>query len=78
MVCLRNSRRQSIIHVVKVRDVLRLMTDDGWVLVRTRGSHRQFKHVANEHVITVSGKPNSDMSPGQLASIRRKTGMALR
>jgi len=27
---------------MKVRDVLRLLADDGWVLDRTRGSHRQF------------------------------------
>jgi hypothetical protein len=29
---------------VKIRDVLRLLHDDGWELVRTRGSHRQYKH----------------------------------
>ncbi|MEP6609970.1 MAG: type II toxin-antitoxin system HicA family toxin [Burkholderiaceae bacterium] len=29
---------------MKVRDVLRLLADDGWFLARTRGSHQQFKH----------------------------------
>jgi hypothetical protein len=29
---------------MKIRDVLRLLLDDGWVLVRTRGSHQQYKH----------------------------------
>jgi hypothetical protein len=29
---------------VKVRDAIKLIEDDGWVLTRTRGSHRQYKH----------------------------------
>jgi predicted RNA binding protein YcfA (HicA-like mRNA interferase family) len=36
---------------VKVSEVLRLLADDGWVLIATRGSHRQFKHP------TKRGKP---------------------
>jgi predicted RNA binding protein YcfA (HicA-like mRNA interferase family) len=28
---------------MKVREVLRLLLDDGWYPVTTRGSHRQFK-----------------------------------
>jgi len=29
---------------VKVREAIRMIEDDGWNLVATRGSHRQFKH----------------------------------
>ncbi len=29
---------------MKVSEVLRLLQEDGWFLVATRGSHRQFKH----------------------------------
>jgi predicted RNA binding protein YcfA (HicA-like mRNA interferase family) len=29
---------------MKVRDVIRLIERDGWFLVATRGSHRQYKH----------------------------------
>jgi len=29
---------------MKVRDVLRLLKDDGWYLIVTEASHRQFKH----------------------------------
>jgi hypothetical protein len=28
---------------VKVREIIRRLGDDGWVLVATRGSHRQYK-----------------------------------
>ena len=30
--------------ILKVREVLRLLRDDGWELVATKGDHRQFKH----------------------------------
>jgi predicted RNA binding protein YcfA (HicA-like mRNA interferase family) len=40
---------------VKVRDALRLIEDDGWVLVVTRGSHRQFKHPTKPGRVTVAG-----------------------
>ena len=29
---------------MKVRDVIKLIEKDGWYLVRTKGSHRQYKH----------------------------------
>jgi predicted RNA binding protein YcfA (HicA-like mRNA interferase family) len=29
---------------MKVSEILRLLHDDGWRLVATKGSHRQFKH----------------------------------
>ncbi|MEM8558380.1 MAG: type II toxin-antitoxin system HicA family toxin [Bacteroidota bacterium] len=29
---------------MKVRDVLKMLRKDGWVLARTDGSYRQFKH----------------------------------
>ena len=29
---------------MKVRQLIRLLEQDGWKLIATRGSHRQFKH----------------------------------
>ncbi|WP_243137158.1 type II toxin-antitoxin system HicA family toxin [Desulfofundulus thermobenzoicus] len=29
---------------MKVRDILRLLQEDGWYLIEQKGSHRQFKH----------------------------------
>ncbi|HZH89801.1 MAG TPA: type II toxin-antitoxin system HicA family toxin [Pyrinomonadaceae bacterium] len=31
---------------MKVRDVIRRLEEDGWQLVRMKGSHRQFRHPA--------------------------------
>ena len=60
---------------MKVRDVLRLIHEDGWFLVATRGSHRQFKHVSKPGRVTVGGKPNDDLAPGTLNSILKQSGL---
>jgi predicted RNA binding protein YcfA (HicA-like mRNA interferase family) len=57
---------------VKVSEILRLLSDDGWVLVATRGSHRQFKHSTKSGRVTVPGKPSDELAPGTLASIRKQ------
>ena len=49
--------------VVKIRAVLRMLADDGWVLVATRGSHRQFEHPAKPGRVTVAGKDSDDLAP---------------
>lgn len=58
-----------------VREVLRRLADDGWVLVRQRGSHRQFKHPAKPGLVTVAGKPAADLARGTLNSILRQAGL---
>jgi predicted RNA binding protein YcfA (HicA-like mRNA interferase family) len=60
---------------VKVRDVLRLIEDDGWYLVATRGSHRQYKHATKLGRVTVAGKPSDDMAPGTLNSVLKQAGL---
>ncbi len=60
---------------MKVRLVLRLLKDDGWVLNRTRGSHRQFKHPTKSGTVTVSGKPGIEVPPGTLNSILKQAGL---
>lgn len=59
----------------KVSDILRMLDDDGWVLVGTRGSHRQFKHPAKPGRVTVHGRPNDDIAPGTLNSIMKQSGL---
>ncbi len=60
---------------MKVRDVLRLLKDDGWYLVVTEGSHRQFKHQSKTGRVTVPGKPNDDLPHGTLNSILKQAGL---
>jgi predicted RNA binding protein YcfA (HicA-like mRNA interferase family) len=62
---------------VKVREVIKLLGMAGWVIVATRGSHRQFKQPALPGRVTVAGKPNDDLAPGTLKSISRQSGVPL-
>jgi predicted RNA binding protein YcfA (HicA-like mRNA interferase family) len=60
---------------MKVSEVLRLLHADGWFLVATRGSHRQFKHLAKPGRVTVPEKPSDDLAPGTLNSILKQAGL---
>ena len=60
---------------MKVLLLIKLIQDDGWYLVRTRGGHRQFKHPTKKGTVTVAGKRNADVRPGTLNSILRQAGL---
>ena len=60
---------------MKVSEMLRLLADDGWYLVATKGSHRQFKHRVKPGRVTVAGKPSDDLAPGTLSSILKQSGL---
>ena len=60
---------------IKVRDMIKILTADGWTLVATRGSHRQFKHPAKPGRVTVPGKPSDDLGQGTMNSILRQAGL---
>jgi predicted RNA binding protein YcfA (HicA-like mRNA interferase family) len=57
---------------MKVSEVLALLAADGWYLVTTRGSHRQFKHPLKSGRVTVPGKPSDDLAPGTVNSILKQ------
>ena len=60
---------------MKVSEVLRLLDQEGWFLVATRGSHRQLKHPEKAGRVTVHGKPSDDLAPGTLNSIMKQAGL---
>ena len=60
---------------MKIRDLIRMIEDDGWCLMRTRGSHRQYKHPKKKGLVTISGKPNDDIAPGTLNSVLKQAGL---
>jgi len=57
---------------MKVREMIRILEQDGWYLVRTKGSHRQFKHPNKFGTVTIAGKPSLDLPPGTLSSILKQ------
>ena len=60
---------------MKVRDVIRRLQADGWMLVATKGSHRQYEHPIKSGKVTIPGHPNNDLAPKTLASIMRQAGL---
>jgi predicted RNA binding protein YcfA (HicA-like mRNA interferase family) len=62
----RQSREQT---GMKVRDILKLIEEDGWRLVETKGSHRQYMHPTKPGRVTIAGHLNDDLAPGTLNSI---------
>ena len=60
---------------MKVGEIIRLIEGDGWRLVATRGSHRQYKHPRKPGRVTIAGKPSDDLAPGTQSSILKQAGL---
>lgn len=55
--------------------MIKLIETDGWILLRIRGSHRQFKHPLKPGKVTIAGKLSTDIPPGTLNSILKQAGL---
>ena len=60
---------------MKVREVVRLLEQHGWREIRTKGSHRHFKHPEKAMLLTVPGNPGKELAPGTLNAILKKAGL---
>lgn len=58
----------------KVRDVIKMLKDDGWFLAYTKGDHRQFKHPTKKGKVTVNKKLSDDLEGDLLDSIIKQAG----
>jgi predicted RNA binding protein YcfA (HicA-like mRNA interferase family) len=57
---------------MKVRDAIKLIERDGWYLVVTEGSHRQYKHPLKPGRVTIAGHSSHELAPGTLNSILKQ------
>jgi predicted RNA binding protein YcfA (HicA-like mRNA interferase family) len=60
---------------MKVREVVKLIEEDGWMMVRQKGSHRQFHHPCKSGTVTIAGNMGLDIPPGTLNSILKQSGL---
>ena len=60
---------------MKIRDVLKRLSEDGWYVVRQRGSHRILKHPVKKGIVVVAGHPGKELAAGTLKSIWRQAGL---
>jgi len=63
----------------KVRDILKILQQDGWILIRSRGSHMQYAHPIKKGVVTVSyHSSNDDIHPKTAKSIFKQAQIEMR
>jgi len=62
--------------VLKPREICRVLETRGFVLVRQRGSHMQYRHT-NGRRTTVPNHPGRDVSPVLLRQIIKDIGITL-
>lgn len=60
---------------MKVRDIIKLIEEDGWYKVNTEGSHRQYKHPTKKGKVTIAGKLSDEVQKGTVNSIRKQAGL---
>ncbi len=58
--------------MMKVRDIIKLIEDDGWYLVAIKGSHRLYKHPIKPGRVTIAGQLGHDIAPGTLNCILKQ------
>ena len=62
---------------MKIREVIKLIENDGLYLVRRRGIHRQFKHPSKSGLVTITGKLSDHISIGTLKNILKQAQLNL-
>lgn len=56
------------------RALIKLLEKEGWLLIRTKGSHHHFKHHKLPGVVTVP-HPKRDLKKGTVNSILKQAGL---
>jgi len=60
---------------MKVREILKLIEKDGWLMRNQEGSHRHFVHPVEPGKVTVAGKPGEDVPIGTARAIMKQAGI---
>lgn len=57
---------------MKIKEIIRILEQDGWYYVHSKGSHRKFHYPIKKGAVTVAGKPSSDIHPEIINSILKQ------
>ncbi len=60
---------------MKVREVIRLLEQNGWTEMHSRGSRWHFRHPGKPSVVTVPGTDGKEVAPGTLNATLKKAGL---
>lgn len=56
------------------REFIKLLEQEGFELVRVKGSHHQFKHAKSDKLVTVP-HPKKDLPTGTLSKMMKDAGL---
>lgn len=59
---------------MKFREIDKILRDDGWYLVATKGSHYQYKHPTKQGKVTIP-RHNTDFKLETAKSILKQAGL---
>ena len=61
---------------MKVKQIIKLLENDGWYLVRQKGSHKIYQHPIKEGIVVVPDHGlNKDLAKGTENSILKQAGL---
>jgi predicted RNA binding protein YcfA (HicA-like mRNA interferase family) len=60
---------------MKVKEIIKIIEQNGWFMVRIKGSHRQYKHNTKKGVVTIAGNLNDELAKGTRNSILNQAGL---
>jgi predicted RNA binding protein YcfA (HicA-like mRNA interferase family) len=60
---------------MKVKEVIKMIEQDGWFMVRRKGSHRQYRHSYKKGLVTIAGHLNDDLAKATLNSVFKQAGL---
>jgi len=75
MLVLQSRVRHGSSSLMKIREVIKVIEEDGWFLVAVKGSHRQYKHLHKPGRVTVAGHSDDDLAAGTLHSVLKQAGL---
>lgn len=55
--------------------LIKMIEEDGWYIVRTKGSHHHFKHPVKPGLVTIP-HPKKDVPIGTVNSILKQAGLS--
>ena len=56
------------------KEILKIVTDDGWYIVRTKGDHYQLRHPTKKGLTTIQ-HPKKDLDTKVINPILRQAGL---
>ena len=72
--CINTQVASGKVSAMDSQSLIRMLQNDGWMIVRTKGSHHHMKHQEKPGLVTVP-HPKKDLPIGTVSSILKQAGL---